>query len=223
MIEASTFTFLKQLSKNNVKEWFDKHRNEYENARQNFIQFIQAVINELSKTDASLKGLIGKDCVFRINRDVRFAKDKSPYKINFAASINAEGKKSMKAGYYIHLQPGENMIGGGVWQPMPDQLKNVRQEIDYNYTAWIKLLTQKDFVNYYKDLWIDNETQLSRPPKGYDADNEAIKYLKLKSFIAMMKPEDDALIKPSSAKDVAGILKALKPVIDFLNTAQHEA
>lgn len=222
MIEASTYKFLKQLKQNNVKEWFDKNRPSYENAKQNFIAFIQQVIRELSKTDASLNTLLAKDCIFRINRDVRFAKDKSPYKINLAASINSEGKKSMKAGYYIHLQPGENFIGGGVWQPMPDQLKKIRQEIDYNYAEWTKLMKQKAFVTHYKDLVFDDETQLARPPKGYDANNEAIKYLKLKSFIGMVQLSDDDMMKSSSAKDVANILKALKPVLDFLNTASHE-
>ncbi len=123
MIQPSTLKFLKELKKNNHKEWFDANRKKYEEAKADFTASVQHIIHEFCKTDTTLSSLNAKDCLFRINRDVRFAKDKSPYKTNLAASINAGGKKSTKAGYYIHIEPGQNFVGGGIWQPMPDDLK----------------------------------------------------------------------------------------------------
>ena len=124
MLQTSTFKFLKDLKKNNNKPWFDKNRKVYEAAKADFISFIQAVIDQHGKKDASIKNLLAKDCLFRINRDVRFAKDKSPYKTNMGASINKGGRKAENsAGYYFHLEPGGVFTGGGIWMPMPDELK----------------------------------------------------------------------------------------------------
>src|SRR5687767_655728 len=128
MLQASTIKFLKDLAKNNNKPWFDKHRTAYDAARIDFASFIQNVIDQHAKNDATIKPLVAKDCMFRINRDIRFSKDKTPYKKNFAASINKGGRKSMLAGYYFHLEPGQTFVGGGVYQPMPEELKKLRQE-----------------------------------------------------------------------------------------------
>src|SRR6185436_1022884 len=113
MLQTSTLQFLKQLAKNNNKEWFDTNRKKYEAARADYVSFVQNVIDAFCKTDITLASVTAKNCLFRINRDIRFSKDKSPYKINFGASINAGSKISMKAGYYLHVQPGDNFVGGG--------------------------------------------------------------------------------------------------------------
>jgi uncharacterized protein (TIGR02453 family) len=120
MIQASTLKFLKELKKNNNKPWFDANRKRYEEAKKDFENFIQQVINAHSKKDKTLASLKAKDCMFRINRDVRFSKDKSPYKTNLGASINKGGRKAFQtAGYYFHLEPGQLFVGGGVYQPFP--------------------------------------------------------------------------------------------------------
>src|SRR5687767_4304000 len=106
MLQSSSIRFLKELKKNNDKSWFDAHRPAYESARKDFESFIQQLIDTTGKKDAAIAGIKAKDCMFRINRDVRFSKDKSPYKSNFGASINKGGKKSVYAGYYFHFEPG---------------------------------------------------------------------------------------------------------------------
>src|ERR1700734_3777017 len=115
MLAVATIKFLKDLKKNNNKPWFESNRKKYEDAKADFSKFIQGIIEKHAKKDKTLKDLKAKDCMFRINRDVRFSKDKSPYKTNFGASINRGGKKSLFAGYYFHCEPGESFAGGGLW------------------------------------------------------------------------------------------------------------
>src|SRR5262245_24791864 len=129
MLQSSTLKFLRDLKKNNNKEWFDSNRKTYEAARKDFEAFLEKVLNKLSQSDDSIKNLKPKDCLFRINRDIRFSKDKSPYKTNFGAYINRGGKKSIYGGYYFHCEPEQAFVGGGLWQPLPPELKKVRQEI----------------------------------------------------------------------------------------------
>src|SRR6187455_1906492 len=186
MLQPATLKFLKDLKKNNNKPWFEAHRKEYEAAKIDFAAFIQSVIDKHSKTDPTIKSTVAKDCMFRINRDVRFSKDKSPYKTNMGAYINRGGKKSVFAGYYFHCEPGQCFVGGGLWMPMPPELNKVRQEIDYNFDAFKKIIGAKKFRSVYKDLSRDAEYVLTRVPKGYDADNPAAGYLKLKSFVALV-------------------------------------
>src|SRR5215471_19279536 len=140
MLQTSTLQFLKQLAKNNTKEWFDANRKKYDAAKADHMQSVQKIIDKFCKTDTTLSSLTAKDCLFRINRDIRFSKDKSPYKTNFGASINAGGKKRVQAGYYIHVAPGQNFVGGGIYMPTPEELKKVRQEIDYNFDDFKKLI-----------------------------------------------------------------------------------
>ena len=132
MISPSTISFLKTLKKNNNKSWFDNNREKYLDAKNNFEEFVGSLLSKMILFDEDLKDLIPKNCTFRINRDIRFSKNKTPYKISLSASFNKGGKKSIYAGYYFHLQPGENsFVGGGLWRPEPVELKKLRQEIDY--------------------------------------------------------------------------------------------
>lgn len=220
MLQQSTLQFLKQLKKNNNKEWFDANRKQYETAKTDFTSFIQNVLDEFSKTDTSLSSLSAKECMFRINRDIRFSKDKSPYKINFGASINTGGKKSFKAGYYLHIEPGNSFVGGGLYDPFPDLLKKVRQEIDYNFDEFKKIINHKKFkIVYRKGLSTDNEMSLSRPPKGYDENNPAIEFLKLKSVIAITPLTDEQLTDKKAVSTIIKSFDALYPLIIFLNKA----
>ncbi|MBL7731068.1 MAG: DUF2461 domain-containing protein [Chitinophagaceae bacterium] len=223
MLQPSTIKFLKDLKKNNNKPWFDKNRTVYEAAKQDFAAFIQQVINTHSKKDEGLKNLLAKDCMFRINRDVRFSKDKSPYKTNLGASINQGGKKAWNyAGYYFHLEPGGCFAGGGLYMPPPEELKKVRQEIDYNFADFKKIISSKKFKALYGDLDQSAEYKLSRVPKGYEPDNPAAEYLKLKSYIAMIKISDADLTSKDLVKKTAAAFEALQPVITFLNKAMHD-
>jgi len=220
MLQESTIKFLKALKQNNNKAWFDINRKTYETARLDFAAFIQKVIDTHGKNDPGINNLVAKDCMFRINRDIRFAKDKSPYKTNFGASINSGGKKADNtAGYYFHLEPGSSFTGGGIWMPQSDALKKVRQEIDYNFADFKKIIGAKKFKSIYTDLSRENAYTLSRVPKGYEVDNPAADYLKLKSYVAMMAiPETDLTSKNLVKKTVAAF-EALQPLIAFINEA----
>jgi uncharacterized protein (TIGR02453 family) len=218
MLQTATINFLKELKKNNNKPWFDLNRKKYESAKADFAAFIQQVIDQHGKKDPGISGILAKDCMFRINRDTRFAKDKSPYKTNFGASINKGGKKAWNtAGYYFHLEPGTCFTGGGIYMPEPDILKKIRQEIDYNLPAFKKILTAKKFSAVYKGLDKSPEYLLSRVPKGFEADNPAAEYLKLKSYIAMVPLSNTDLTSKDLVKKTVAAFEALQPLIEFIN------
>jgi uncharacterized protein (TIGR02453 family) len=217
MLLSSTLKFLKDLSKNNNKPWFEAHRKQYEDAKNDFGTFVQSIIQAHSKKDPSIAHLKARDCIFRINRDVRFSKDKSPYKNNMGAYLNKGGKKSIFGGYYFHCQPGQSFVGGGLWMPMPPELSKVRQEIDYNFDAFKKIITSKKFKAVYDGLSKDPEYTLTRLPKGYETDNPAAEYLKLKSFVTMISLKDSEVTSKDLSKKVLSAFEALQPVLQFIN------
>jgi uncharacterized protein (TIGR02453 family) len=217
MLQSSTLKFLKDLKKNNNKPWFDAHRKEYEEAKTDFANFIQQVIDKHAKNDPSIKLLVAKDCMFRINRDIRFSKDKTPYKTNIGAYINRGGKKSLFGGYYFHCEPGQSFVGGGLWMPMPPELNKVRQEIDYNFPAFKKIITSKKIKAVYGDLSRDAEYVLSRVPKGYEPTNPAAEYLKMKSLVSTTSLKDEDLTSKNLVKKTVASFEALQPLIEFVN------
>jgi uncharacterized protein (TIGR02453 family) len=222
MLHPATIKFLKDLKINNNRAWFEKNRGVYENAKADFTAFIQAVINQHGKKDASIKNILAKDCLFRINRDVRFAKNKSPYKSNMGASINKGGRKAENsAGYYFQVQPGRNFAGGGIWMPEPNELKKVRQEIDYNFADFKKIIGSKKFKSVYGDLDRSTEFLLSRVPKGYEPHNPAAAYLKLKSFVAISFFSNTDLTSKDLVKKTVAAFEALQPLIEFINKSME--
>jgi uncharacterized protein (TIGR02453 family) len=222
MLQSSTLSFLKNLKKNNTKEWFDKNRKTYEAAKQNFVAFVDEMIVQLAKTDATIARLQAKECIFRINRDIRFSKDKSPYKINMGAFLNEGGKKSSLAGYYFHLEPGNSFVGGGIYMPEADVVKKIRQEIDYSFTEFSSIIQHKNFKKEYGGLDVSEENSLAREPKGYDKNNPAIEYLKLKNWIAFKTLADDELTDKDVMKKIISAFNALHPLVVFLNRALKE-
>lgn len=215
MLQASSIKFLKELKKNNNKAWFDANRKLYESTKADFTALVESLIAATAKFDASIANLQPKDCMFRINRDIRFSKDKSPYKTNMGASINAGGKKVSLPGYYFHFEPGQSFAAGGLYMPMPPELAKVRQEIDYNFDEWKKIVSNKTFKKYFNK--VDGIEVLSRPPKGYADDNPAIEYLKMKSFLVERPLSDADLLDKNLVKEIAKSFEAMKPMIDFLN------
>lgn len=219
MLQSATLQFLKDLKKNNNKPWFDANRKRYEAAKADVAAFVQSIIETHAKKDPSIAHLQAKDCMFRINRDVRFSKDKSPYKTNIGAFINPGGKKATTAGYYLHIEPGQCFAGGGMYMPMPDELKKVRQEIDYNFADFKKIIQSKKFKTVYGDLDRSAEYLLSRVPKGYEPDHAAADYLKLKSFVAVVTIKDGDVTAPAYKKQILTAFEALQPLNKFLNEA----
>jgi len=223
MQQPSTIKFLKDLKKNNTKEWFDNNRKVYEAAKTDFAETIQSVIDAFGKKDEEISVLNAKDCMFRINRDVRFSKNKAPYKSNMGASINKGGRSTMTtAGYYFHLEPGNSFLGGGLWMPKPSVIKKIRQEVDYNFEEFKKITGNKKFTGLYKDLDHSAEMKLVRPPKGYEADNPAIEYIKLKSFVAIAPVTDAELTDKNLVKKIINSFEILQPLVAFINRSTED-
>ncbi len=218
MLQATTIKFLKDLQKNNNKPWFDKHRATYEAAKADLQSMVGKLIPAIAVFDEPIGSLQVKNCTFRINRDVRFSKDKSPYKSNMAAYFSRGGKKASVAGYYFHCEPGKSYAAGGFYSPMPPELAKIRQEIDYGFEEWKKIISDKNFKKYFAK-GVEGIESLQRPPKGYDENNPAIHYLKMKHFIVSKPLSDAELQSKTLVKDVAKVFETMKPMIDFLNRA----
>ena len=218
MLQSSTIRFLKDLQNNNNKPWFDEHRKIYEAAKADLQTMVAQLIPAIAAFDEPVGNLQVKDCTFRINRDVRFSKNKSPYKNNMAAYFSRGGKKASVAGYYFHCEPGKSYAAGGFYSPLPAELTKIRQEIDYNFDEFKKIIAGKVFKKYFKD-GVDGIESLVRPPKGYDENNPAIHYLKMKHFIVSKPFTDAELQNKTLVKEVAKVFEAIKPMIDFLNRA----
>lgn len=217
MIQQQTLNFLKDLKKNNNKEWFDSHRAVYEQAKTDFREFIGELILRVSKFDPAVQLQEAKNCMYRINRDIRFSKDKTPYKNNMAASISPGGKKSFGAGYYIHLQPGASYLAGGMWQPEPVYLNAIRQEIDYNAAEFKKIINARSFKSNFGSL--SDEDKLKTVPKGYDKTHPEIELLKHKSYIVVHELTDKVVLSKDFLKQCSTILNAMHPLNSFLRRA----
>lgn len=220
MIHPATLNFLKVLKRNNNKTWFDANREKYIVAKNNFEEFVAQLLEKMILFDSDLKGLSAKDCIFRINRDIRFSKDKTPYKVSRSASFNKGGKKSVNAGYYFHLQPGGNsFVGGGLWMPQPEDLKKLRQEIDYCFPEFKKIVTAPAFKKHYKELEKDEKQMLVNVPKGYDKENPAVDFLRMKSFVATKNISDADVPSANLTNEIIQSYKALMPLVKFINRA----
>lgn len=207
--------FLDQLKKNNQKAWMDENKKQYEEAKKIFEEVIQQLIANISQFDADIAGMEAKQCIFRINRDIRFSPDKTPYKINFGASMQKGGKKSQASGYYIHIQPeGESFLAGGMYMPTADILAKVRQEIDYNGAEFRKIIESENFKKQFGGL---EGEKLKTAPKGYPKDHPDLDLLKFKSYIAWHKFKDEEVLAENFISKAIEVCKALKPFNDFLN------
>lgn len=212
--------FLSNLKKNNNREWFEKNKPKYLEAKELFDVFVAKQLDELIKFDPSLFGLNPKKLTFRIYRDVRFSKDKRPYKTNFGAAFSATGKGLGRPGYYMHIEPGKSFVAGGLFQPEPDVLSKVRQEIDYNGDKLAKVVSNKKFKSVYPGFW--DEDKLKRAPKGYPEDHPHVEWLKLKSFIMTHELSDTTVKDKKFLKTATESFKVIKPLNDFLAESLHE-
>jgi uncharacterized protein (TIGR02453 family) len=215
MLESSTFQFLKELQKNNDRVWFDAHRDTYQIAMKDMQSFTSTLIAALTPIDPSLEGLEAKACIFRLFRDVRFSKNKLPYKTNLAAYLAKGGRKSARAGFYIHFEPnGKSFFGAGIWMPETPALQAIRQEIDYNWNELNQLVIKPSFKKLFPA--IEGE-RLKKAPKGYALDHPAVAYLQLKSFLVTHPIPDALLTQKELLKTLQSYCVAAKPFLDFLN------
>lgn len=218
-ISKNVLQFLKDLKKNNERRWFHANKARYHQARAEFEAFMDALIGEIARFDKSTAHLQAKDCIFRIYRDVRFSKDKSPYKTHFGAHITSAAKKSevhSRAGYYVHVGPGESMLAGGAYLPDAAWLYAIRQEIHYNAEEFKSILSGKRFKKYFGT--IEGE-KLKTAPKGYPPDHPEIELLRHKSFLAVHTLKDSEVLAPDFLKHAASVFGALYPFDCFLNKA----
>ncbi|CAN5580177.1 DUF2461 domain-containing protein [soil metagenome] len=218
MLQKDTVKFLKDLRKNNTREWFAIHKDRYDAAREDYNAFIGKLIVQTSKAEPRLAELEPKNCVFRIYRDVRFSKNKDPYKCNFGASLKVGGKKSGNCGLYFHVEPGRSFLAAGFWMPEAPELKLLRQEVEYNTEEFKGILKNKNFKKWFGEL---EDTKLKNAPKGVDPTHPDIELMKYTSYIVSHPIEDKELTSPSLLKACADGHKILIPFIEFLNKAVH--
>lgn len=220
MLQKSTLAFLKKLKKNNDREWMEGHRKEYEAAKEDFEQVVNDILQMLGKEDGRFLALKPRDCIFRLHRDVRFSKNKNPFKTNFGAAFSPGGKKDPAGRYYIHVEPGSSFAGGGIWMPDPEALRRIRQEIDYRFEDFKKIVEKPSFRKRFGEL--DPADALKKVPKGYEADNPAAEYLKLKHFVTGQALSDEDLCAKNLILSVQGCFAELKPMLAFLGEALAE-
>lgn len=219
MVKQETLQFIQDLKDNNNREWFQANQKRYDSYKADYKALVAAFIDELSKGDESLKHLEFKDCSFRINRDIRFSKDKSPYKTNLGIWMSAGNKNTNLAGYYVHIEPGASFIAGGIHWPDAADLKKVRREIDGFYEDLDAIVEDKEFKKIYGELDRDENNTLKSAPKDFDKEHPAIEFLKLKSFTTTAKLDNKAIADKNFVKETSKKLLVLKPLIEFLNRA----
>ncbi|MDX9903880.1 MAG: DUF2461 domain-containing protein [Bacteroidales bacterium] len=218
-IEQSTIEFLYDLSRHNDRLWFAENRPRYEKARENYALFVQAVIDETVGFDPILKGLEAKSCMFRINRDTRFSRDKSVYKINFGAFIVRGGKKNGDKfpGYYLHIEPGASFVAGGAYIPPTPWLGAIRDRISESGEELTAIINSREYTKYFSGL---EGERLKIPPRGYSKEDPHIELIKMKSFLAERQFTDDEVVALVFFEVVTGAFRAIKPLSDFLNSAR---
>ena len=214
-MQSSTLQFLRTLEKNNNREWFNENKTTYQEAQQDVVSFVEKLIEEMVVFDEEIGKADAKKSLFRIYRDTRFSKDKSPYKTNFGASLGM-GKGSQKAGYYLHIEPGKSFLAGGIYMPESSVLKEIRKEISAFGEEFLAIVEKDEFRNYFRGLSV--EDKLKKVPQGFEKDDKMAEYLKLKHFIVTHPVSDEQLLSENAVKEFAKIFKAMKPLNDFLQT-----
>ncbi|MBL7847705.1 MAG: DUF2461 domain-containing protein [Cyclobacteriaceae bacterium] len=211
--------FLAALKKHNDRVWFEKNKDQYLQAKENFELFIEQFLNELIQFNPSLAGLNPKKLPFRIYRDVRFSKDKSPYKVNMGAGISPGGKMMQEPGYYLHIEPGGCFLAGGMYMPDPSNLSKIRQEIDYNGDKLEKILKDKTFKKWFSGF--DDFDKMKTAPKGYAKDHPRLDWLRHRSYIVSHKFTDAEVKDKKFLKKLVEASKAMKPLNEFLREAME--
>lgn len=208
------YNFLKQLDANNNREWFDAHRDEYQNAKQKFLYVTEILINEIRSFDPEIAYMDPKSCVFRIFRDVRFSNDKRPYKNNFGTYIARDGRKGGNPGYYLHIQPGESFIAGGIYMPDADKLKAIRTEIYNHPDEFIELIDEPAFKSRFK---LFDDDKLKTAPRDFPKDFEYIDLLRYKSYAPAMPLSDEQILSDSFIAMVIEHFELIAPFNRYLN------
>lgn len=210
-------SFLEDLARNNERDWFNENKKTYQAALDTFREFIGTILAGVSEIDPTIGDLEAKDSIFRIYKDVRFSKDKTPYKTHFGAWMAKGGRKSTDAGYYFHLEPGKTFIAAGVWMPPKEQLTLIRQEIMYNPSEFFKVINDPVISKGYERG--GKEDMLKKGPAGFPKDFEFMDEIKYKHYIFSRNYHDKDVINTDFAEKATHDYKGLFPLVDYLNHA----
>jgi len=219
MITKEALQFLTDLIANNNTEWMHTNKKRYENYKKEYHNYIASILNEMKPLDESLELLEVKNCTFRINRDIRFSKDKSPYKTNMGVWLTQNKFRKNSPGYYIHFEKGNSFIAGGVWCPESEELKKIRKEIAFFHEDLEAIVNDYNFKKEFISITQNESNSLKNAPKGFEPNHPAIEFLKLKSFTASEKIDDELFTNKDFSKIIAQKLIVLKPLNDFLTRA----
>lgn len=224
-------TFLRGVAANNNRPWFQEHRDEYLACKQDFEQGVAELIREIGKFDPDIANLEARECCYRFYRDIRFSPDKSPYKRHFGAYICSRGRKSLRGGYYIHIQPGQSLICAGCYWLPTNILTSCRNEIMANIDEWRRAVENRPFVNLYghpgEGYWLDDGTvtprgfgigMLKTAPKGFPRDYEYLDYLRMKDYAAWHTVADNFYAGDEWVRKAASDFRVAKPMMDIINS-----
>jgi uncharacterized protein (TIGR02453 family) len=211
-IRKSGFDFLLALKKNNHRDWFNANKDRYQQEQELIELFAGVLLHELNKHDV-IETPSGKKSVHRIYRDIRFSKDKTPYKTNWSGNFK-RATKYRRGGYYFHLEPGNSYIAGGFWAPNPQDLKRIRDEIAFDDKPLRKILKSKTFISTFGAL---QGEQVKTAPKGYEASHEAIDLLRYKQFLLIRKFSDKEVLSDEFLQQAGQTFKYMRPFFDYMS------
>jgi uncharacterized protein (TIGR02453 family) len=219
MLSKDSLQFLDDLKVNNNRDWFLENKKRYELFKKDYHQLVAHFLDAMKPLDSSLEFLEVKNCTFRINRDIRFSKDKSPYKDHLGVWLSSGSKGNNRAGYYVHIAREGSFVAGGFYCPEAEDLKKIRREIAYFYEDLDEILANKNFKKVFNDFDRNETNVLKNPPRGYEKEHPAIEYLKLKSFETSQKFDIKEILEPDFVSRMSQKLILLKPLNDFMNRA----
>lgn len=219
MLTKESLQFLDDLRANNNREWFLENKKRYEVFKKDYHQLVSDFLDTMKPMDPALEMLEVKNCTFRINRDIRFSKDKSPYKSHLGVWLSSGFKGLNRAGYYVHIDRNGSFIAGGFYAPEADDLKKVRKEIAFFHEDLEAILNEPNFKREFGDFSRNEKSLLKNPPRGYEKDHPAIELLKLKSFETIQKFDISEVTKKDFVAKMSQKLILLKPLNEFMNRA----
>jgi len=211
-IQPSTLKFLEELAKNNDRDWFNNHKEEYTIGYDNMCDFVGQLLIEMNKHD-QLENESAKKCLYRIYNDVRFSKDKSPFKTRFAAGIR-RATKFKRGGYYLNISPGNNYLACGFFNPNAEDLKRIRQDIEFNFEEWNAILNSANIQKNYGDL---SGNKVLTAPRGFKKEHEAIDLIRHKQFILRHNFTDQEVISADFVKKVNEVFQSVRPFFDLMS------
>lgn len=212
VIEKSTLDFLTQLRRHNDREWFQKNKERYLESNANVVSWVDALIHTMNQHD-HIQTATAKESLYRIYNDVRFAKDKTPYSPRFAGYLKRQ-KPQLRGGYYYWIKPGESRVGCGFTYPHPDDLRRIREDIDLNYPAWRKILSNRKITATFDEMKGD---LIKTAPRGYAKDHPAIDLLRYKQFWFEHAFSDKEVLSKDFMRKVSLTFRGIRPFFDYMS------